>query len=230
MNAAAARKRAGEAAGAGRDLLPQGREVRRMVVGYSRVEDYVREIQQLWGEAAESFLLIGRWLNKAKESLDHGDYLTMVERDLPFSASRAYQLRAVAAMVDVGRVAEEDLPRASATAYIFTVMDPATLLLAKKDGVLRADVQRKEVLAWRDRVCGAQMDPIERSRRRRLLQARIERWRDEIARAESLLAELDDAPLIEGSAAPDAEGDLDITETSPVAPQADPNKVAGDQD
>jgi len=186
------------------DAPSQTKHVRRTIVAFERVEDYVAEIETLWKEAAETFLLIGRNLNKAKEILPHGEYQRMVQSCLPFDKSRAYQLRMVATMVDSGRVAEDDLPRSSATAFLFASLDREMIARAKDDGILRADVRRQEVQEWKRRLAGPPHNAVSLARMRATLRARIQRYEDELARAREQLAELgDDLPrsvIIEGHA------------------------------
>jgi hypothetical protein len=186
------------------DAPSQTKHVRRTIVAFERVEDYVAEIETLWKEAAETFLLIGRNLNKAKEILPHGEYQRMVQSCLPFDKSRAYQLRMVATMVDSGRVAEDDLPRSSATAFLFASLDREMIARAKDDGILRADVRRQEVQEWKRRLAGPPPNAVSLARMRATLRARIQRYEDELARAREQLAELgDDLPrsvIIDGHA------------------------------
>jgi hypothetical protein len=158
------------------DAPSQTKHVRRTIVAFERVEDYVAEIETLWKEAAETFLLIGRNLNKAKEILPHGEYQRMVQSCLPFDKSRAYQLRMVATMVDSGRVAEDDLPRSSATAFLFASLDREMIARAKDDGILRADVRRQEVQEWKRRLAGPPHNAVSLARMRATLRARIQRY------------------------------------------------------
>ena len=186
------------------DAPSQTKYVRRTIVAFERVEDYVAEIETLWKEAAETFLLIGRNLNKAKEILPHGEYQRMVESCLPFDKSRAYQLRMVATMVDSGRVTEGDLPRSSATAFLFASLDRNAIARAKEDGVLRPDARRHEVQEWKRRLAGPPQNAEALERMRVALRARIQRYEEELARARAQLAELGvDEPrgvVIEGHA------------------------------
>jgi hypothetical protein len=84
--------------------------------------DYAREIAKLWHEAQAKFLAIGRYPVAAKANLDldsrHEDYERFVRNDFPFGRQIARQLRAVAAAVDGGRLAEQELPRAYSTAFL----------------------------------------------------------------------------------------------------------------
>jgi len=180
----------------------QTKDVRRAIVSFKSVEDYISEIETLWNEAAESFLLVGRWLNSAKETLAHGEYQRMVEERLPFDKSRAYQLRMVATMIDSGRVAELDLPRSSSTAFLFVSLDQKALAKAKHDGVLRPNVRRQEVQEWKRILIVEHPKSQAIDRTRATLRARIRRYEMYIARAREQLAKLEphfpDGPTIDG--------------------------------
>jgi hypothetical protein len=181
------------------DAPSQAKLVRRAVVRFTTVEDYVAEIETLWKEAAESFLLIGRQLNQAKEVLPHGDFQRMIEERLPFDKSRAYQLRMVAGLVDSGRVSEDELPRSSATAFLFTSLDQRLLDRAKVEQILRPDVKRREVQEWKRRVSSPPHNAEALARARATLRAKIRRLEEELERARVQLAELGgDGPLIDG--------------------------------
>ena len=43
-------------------------------VALATKDDYIREITSLWNDARQRFLLIGRYLNRAKEQLPHGEF------------------------------------------------------------------------------------------------------------------------------------------------------------
>ena len=190
MSPARARDRAQEVAIPRPGAPSQSRALRRAVVAYAQAEDYAREIRTLWEEAAESFLTIGRWLNKARETLAHGEWQRLVEQELPFDRNRAYQLRAVATMVDTGRVLEEELPTSSATAYEFASLDAGALERAKREGVLRPDVKRPEVKAWKRRVLAVAGEGSA-ARQKAALQARIARLEAELAEAQAALRRLE---------------------------------------
>lgn len=190
------------------DAPSQTKNVRRTIVRFSSVEDYVAEIKTLWTEATETFLLIGRHLNQARDALPHGEFQRMVEARLPFDKSRAYQLRMVAQMVDARRVEEADLPRSSATAFLFTSLDAEGIARAKNDGVLRPDIRRQEVVAWKRRLLGLSQDAQAIARTRATLKARVRRMEEELERAKAELARLGcEGPVIDGEAETDMSAD-----------------------
>lgn len=205
-----ARDRARVAVPARIDNAPsQTRNVRRAIVRFSSVEDYVAEIRTLWTEAAETFLLIGRHLNQARDALPHGEFQRMVEECLPFDKSRAYQLRMVAQMVDARRVQEVDLPRSNATAFLFTSLDAEAIARAKEDGVLRPDIRRQEVVEWKRRLLGPPQNAQAIARARAALRMRIRRIEEELERARAELAGLscDDSTIDSNTKTDAAQGD-----------------------
>lgn len=109
----------------------------------------VERINALWRRAIEDFLTIGRWLVVAKDKLEYGEYEAMVRRDLPFSASRARQLRKVAEFVDSGRVPLEVLPPADSVIYEIATMTDDELKAIEPD--IRPTMTRQEAQAFKKR-------------------------------------------------------------------------------
>jgi hypothetical protein len=109
---------------------------------------YVREIERLWSEAQERFLTIGRYLVRAKDQLPHGAFEVMILNELPFGRHVAWQLRTIAIAVDGGRLVEGELPRSYTTAYKLAKLEDDALARAKKDGLVRVDVTRSEIVAF----------------------------------------------------------------------------------
>lgn len=113
--------------------------------------EVVVEIDKLWREAQEKFLAIGRYLVQAKLRF-HRTFEAEILGQLPFGKNVAYQLRAVAVAVDEGRILEEEMPRSYATAYQLVSLRPDTLEQARKENLVRPDVLRREVQAFKERV------------------------------------------------------------------------------
>ena len=163
---------------------------------YERREDFVLEIGRLWADAEKKFLQIGRYLNQAKEKLAHGEWTTMVKRDLPFGVAMAHRLRAVATAIDSGRLPPSDqLPKSSSTIYLIATLDDNQLKLAGDRHLIRPDVRREEIEAFKAELKAAGRDPNsekERLRRaRRLLTERLRIERELAALAADLGDELD---------------------------------------
>ncbi len=116
-----------------------------------RAEEFVSEISRLWNRAQGVFLEIGRLLIKAKDTLPHGEYVTAVEAELPFSARTAYQLREAARWAMGGPVPRERLPGSYSTIYLLSTLEPPLLQEAEQDGLIRPELKRAELIEWRRR-------------------------------------------------------------------------------
>ena len=149
-------------------------------------EEFVTEISRLWNRAQGAFLEIGRLLIKAKDLLPHGEYVAAVEAELPFSSRTAYQLREAARWAMGGPVPMERLPGSYSTIYLLSTLEPPVLQEAEREGLIRPELKRAELIEWRRRRAGERDDDT----RARLARMKKERARldEEIARLE---AELD---------------------------------------
>src|SRR5690349_23196059 len=114
-----------------------------------RAEEYVSEISRLWNRAQGAFLEIGCLLIRAKDALPHGEYVAAVEAELPFSARTAYQLREAARWALGGPVAMERLPNSYSTIYLLSTLEPLMLQEAERDGLIRPELKRGELIEWR---------------------------------------------------------------------------------
>ena len=182
------------------EVMPEG-DVRvealsNAVVAYDRREDFAREISALWTRAQTTFLRIGQYLNLAKERLPHGEFNTMIERDLPFSPRTAFQMRAAATAIASGRLPVEQLPPNYTTIYYLSTLPDTALEQARQTGLLRPDVRRSEVVAFKKRLqltIDGEPDPAE-VRARRL--AELRRQREAIdAEIAQLEGEADDGAI-----------------------------------
>lgn len=160
-----------------------------------RPEDFVAEIGRLWHRAQGAFLDIGRLLIRAKETLPHGEYVVAVEAQLPFSARTAYQLREAARWViemDRSRVIPlQRLPEAYSTIYLLSTLDAPVLQEAEKAGLIRPELKRAELVAWRRRRVSGALDRAALEARRQRVQREKERLEEELRRIEAALAEVE---------------------------------------
>jgi hypothetical protein len=154
-------------------------------------EDYVATISHLWRQAQGTFLEIGKLLIRAKDTLAHGEYTEAVEARLPFSGRTAYQLREAARwameMDRLQAISLTQLPGAYSTIYLLSTLDRASLERAKHDGLIRPDLRRAELVAWRRKRKG---EPV---RTRADLEARREKLRRDRDRLEAELREIEEA-------------------------------------
>jgi hypothetical protein len=146
--------------------------------------DVVDEVAKLWREAQDKFLTIGRYLVRAKERF-RGSYEAAILPQLPFGKGVAYQLRAVAVAVDEGRLLEEEMPHSYATAYQLVSLPQSDFDLARKEHLVRPDVLRREVEAFRARVRSSSIE------RRTVLLRELKRLKGEVSRAQIRIAELE---------------------------------------
>jgi len=155
-------------------------------------DDYVEAIVQLWGRAQSAFLDIGRLLIRAKETLPHGEYTLEVEQRLPFSGRTAYQLREAARWaLEMDRRKEitlDRLPGSYSTIYLLSTLDPPTLRAAENEGLVRPELRRSELVAWRKRRVDRPIDRAALQARRDRLRRERERLDDELRRIEEALA------------------------------------------
>jgi hypothetical protein len=156
------------------------------VVPQNDTAGYVREISRLWGEARDKFLAIGEYLSLAKQQLAHGEYEAMIRSQLPFGKSAAHRMRTVAEAVRDGRLARDSLPQSYATAYELTLLTDRQLRLAEEQGLVRPDVARSKIVAFRrtfDRPSPGDDHRDELLREWRKLGGQIERLQQELQRA-----------------------------------------------
>lgn len=110
---------------------------------------WATQITTRWRAGVESIFATGAALIAAKADLPHGEFLAMVEADLPFSRWTARRLMAVAAD---GRLASDGalgpiLPASWRTLYELTRLDDDALKRAVASGVVNPDMQRQDVTA-----------------------------------------------------------------------------------
>lgn len=147
----------------------------------------VERIKSLWERARDDFLSIGRWLVIAKARMEHGEFEAMIRAELPFSPSRARQLRTVAEFVDSGRVPLERLPPADSVIYEIATLSDDEFRAAEPE--IRPTLTRLEAKAFKRKPRDAAPDPAGSTRSE--LVRRIARLRQELEEAEAQLAKID---------------------------------------
>jgi hypothetical protein len=170
------------------------------VVPYTRKADFVRAIEVLWRGAQEKFVAIGRYLNQAKLALPHGEFEEMINRELPFGRNVAHQLRVVAESIDSGRLPVERLPKNYSTVYLIARFSDDEREKAIQADIIRPNVRRAEVLAFREQLRGGQRSALLRQRERLLAERRrIDEQLQEIARQLGTDPDvIDEPPLTDG--------------------------------
>lgn len=157
-----------------------------------RPEEFVAEIHRLWSRAQGAFLDIGRLLIRAKERLPHGDYVAAVEAQLPFSSRTAYQLREAARwaleMDQRQMIPLTRLPGSYSTIYLLSTLEPPMLEEADRVGLIRPELKRAELIAWRRQRSGAVESREALKAKRDKLRRERERLDEELRRIEAELA------------------------------------------
>jgi hypothetical protein len=108
--------------------------------------EFAGAIRQAWGGIEKRYLLIGHYLLQAKQKLEHGEYLELIDRDLPFSRNNAYRMREVAEAIDNGRLPIDRLPNSFSILYEAATLTEGEWREAEKRGLIHADVKRQEIL------------------------------------------------------------------------------------
>lgn len=91
---------------------------------------------------------MGRELLQAKQELPHGEFLRMVENDLPFSIRTAERYMAIASADHLqSRHTVATLPASSYTLDVLQRLDPATFDAAVKTGKVHPEMTRAEAEA-----------------------------------------------------------------------------------
>ncbi len=114
------------------------------------VDDYAERIGALYLQAEESYVEIGRLLSKAKDRLPYGQR-SLAER-LPFSERTAYMLIRAANAIDAGLIDRSKAPRSWANVYLLASFSDDEREKAEEAGIVRPDVKRAEILAFRRRL------------------------------------------------------------------------------
>jgi hypothetical protein len=115
-------------------------------------EEFAAEIRRAWAESQESFLLIGRYLNVAKSTLQHGEFMAMVASDLPFSHQTANKLMSVARFIEAGELPPDSLPNASETCYQITTLSAEERARALQEGIIQPAMRREDILQFKRRI------------------------------------------------------------------------------
>src|SRR3954471_11779890 len=113
-------------------------------------QEFVADIRGQWEEVRKRFLHIGQRLAEAHTALGRDEYEDLINgRDLPFGRSVAVQLRSVYEAVRDGRLRREELPGSYATAYQVITMSDDEIVMARKRQLVRPDVLRREIVAFK---------------------------------------------------------------------------------
>jgi len=123
---------------------------------------YQSKITTVWESARDSIFQIGRLLVKAKASLPHGTFETMVRSELPFGERSARRFMAISNDPRLSnRTHGSDLPNSWRTLYELTKLTDDQFKTALQDGTINPDMDRKDVVnRIRDRQRGERLETI----------------------------------------------------------------------
>jgi len=115
-------------------------------------KDFVAAIWTRWLDSVRNILDVGRMLSEAKARLQHGEFLEMVERQLPFGPRAAQMLMAVAQNPILSNAKYiSHLPPSWATLYELSRVPDVTLQAAISDGRIRPDLALHQAQKlWRE--------------------------------------------------------------------------------
>jgi hypothetical protein len=177
-------------------------------------DEFRTEITNAWEGIEKRFVLIGQYLIQAKGKLPHGEYLEMVDKDLPFTRTAAYRMKMVAEAISNGRLIESELPSNYTILYEFASLTDAELQAARDRHLVRPDVRRQEVAEFKREFRTrknniSQTDKALLLKRRQQLLAQQAVLAHQLAEIESQLGPIDDDDIndrvIEGNAVEVAE-------------------------
>jgi hypothetical protein len=130
------------------------------------VDDYAEVIGALFREAEERFVQIGTFLEQAKARLPHGEFQGLVNNRLPFKPRTAQMMMAASRAIKSGLVPQEIAPPSYSVVYQITTLTKPKREQAIKEGVIRPDMRREDVTAFKKRVRFAGVSEVNEKRAR----------------------------------------------------------------
>jgi hypothetical protein len=113
------------------------------VINPRAVREWVARITASWQRGVEAIVGTGRLLNEAKAALDHGEWLPMIQRELPFGPSVAQKLMKIAADGRITNTATwRYLPPAWTTLYELTKLDDQTFEAMRAEGSINPSMTK----------------------------------------------------------------------------------------
>ncbi len=109
-------------------------------------EDYAGLIRADLQKSVERVIAAGRHLIEAQDKLEHGDWLKMIENDLPFGKNTAQRLMKIAKHLVLSNAAHAPLsPTSWSTLYELTKLPDKKLQAKLIDGTITAETERKDI-------------------------------------------------------------------------------------
>ena len=112
--------------------------------------EWAEEITTAWQNTVIEIIKAGRLLVEAKTDLNHGEFILMVEGDLPFGRITAFRLMAIAGHQFLANVTHvQHLPASWGTLYELTKLPEPFLKARIEAGELTPELTRREATMWR---------------------------------------------------------------------------------
>lgn len=123
-------------------------------------QNWAARITACWREAFRSILEVGNLLTQAKAALAHGEWEAMCESSLPFSASTASRLMAIAADSRLSNPAHAPfLPPAWTTLYELTKLTDDEFKAGIDAGAIHPELERKALINGARSLMGSRVEP-----------------------------------------------------------------------
>jgi hypothetical protein len=152
------------------------------------VDDYAAVIGTLFREAEERFVQIGTFLEEAKAKLQHGEFQGLISSRLPFGPRAAQMMMAAARAITSGMIPSGIVPPSYSVVYQITTLTEAEREQAVEEGVIRPNMRREDVAAFKKRIRTAGVSEL-KAKRAELVRLIVEQERIG-ARIAALRAEL----------------------------------------
>ena len=154
------------------------------------VDDYAEVIGTLFREAEERFVQIGTFLEEAKAKLQHGEFQELISSRLPFGPRAAQMMMAAAKAIKSGMIPLDIVPPSYSVVYQITTLTDTERQQAVEEGVIRSDMRREDIAAFKKRVRTPVVPEVE-AKRAELARLMAEQERI-AARIAALRAELEE--------------------------------------
>jgi len=118
--------------------------------GHSRSTPWAIRIAEAWQSSVANIVETGRLLIQARTALSRGEWLPMIESDLPFSPRTAQMLMEIAEHPGITNAKHVSLlPPSWGTLHALTKLPSDEFERRIADGSIRPDLEREEIKAWK---------------------------------------------------------------------------------
>jgi hypothetical protein len=116
------------------------------------VDEYAEVIGTLFREAEERFVQIGTFLEEAKAKLQHGEFQELISSRLPFGPRAVQMMMAAAKAIKSGMIPLDIVPPSYSVVYQITTLTDTERQQAVEEGVIRSNMRRQDIAAFKKRV------------------------------------------------------------------------------